>query len=64
MGGDPAHREEEALPILVLLVFAGDEGDDLFVAIGVEVENWDVHGETVDGSAHDLDYIQPGVPLR
>jgi len=42
---------------LELLVFASDERDDFLEARGVEIINGDVHGETVDGSAHNLDYI-------
>lgn len=42
------------------MVLAGDERDYFLVAVGVKVENGNVHGETVDGSAHDLDFIKGG----
>lgn len=55
LAGDESEGEEQTVSVLVVLIFAGDEGQHEFKARLVELEAGDGAGETVDGSADDLD---------
>jgi hypothetical protein len=55
LAGDESEGEEQPVAVLVVLVFACDEGQENLEARLIELQAEDEAGETVDGSAYDLD---------
>lgn len=49
--GHKTEGEEEAVTILMLFIFAGDQGNDFLKACLVKLSGGDVHGITIGGSA-------------